>query len=847
MKKFKTYSEYKSAVVSEKITIAHIEAKQYLFTFTSYSGNVYDRSVDHVVTSMKLNGSDLTEASSIGTVVSGTYYYDITANKLYVYSTDIGNDKFLATYRLFFSSAPLNLSYDLNYGHEVYYKPRLRTSIPYSVKTDSSAIGTALIASGNMTLTNTDRELDSYGKFYFENQNIKVYSYSRNMPESEIKLIYDGIIVTKTFTDKDIKFKINNKLDFINNLVSLELYPELSNISESVQNTYKSRVFGRVDGLQCQSVSVVGENFDLTGTISGTETSTAITGTSTSFLSELSPDDELTLSDGQVVTVETITDNTHLVISDGLDSDVSGVTVTVVPFTPSPNYNRTWQVSSSGLRETECNINSIPFVNALELDDIRDLEQGDIVSVNGQTRVIDSISGNRIVVTQSFLPIPTTSDTVVRKPVQKAYYLGKELSKNAYNISNSSSGCQLVFDIDTEESHFLSRTVDSTATYTISSGSRTISRDSGTNDQLPELIKTRDYIQVGNSDFYEVLQVSSSTVTIRTAISATYTNQKIKVKSVIGIEDDSIISVDVLGETVDGEIDGIWIKNSSKFILKMLTEQGLSDIINTNSFTEVENNQDFTISLVIPSNQGSSKSEKLKTIFNKITQSTFTSLSLDSNFQLTYNSVDTSVDFDNLITITDHDIVSWSNKTEQSDLFNDISATYNEKQINTISEDSSSSIVLFENELATDIGINKTDEFSLNLYRESEAYASVQRKTMLSQSLNNTIEIKSDLRYSDLELGQVVITSLQIVDNFGDTDDDKRLMTVISIKKDGESITFGLSDLSNLFVKRAIITENTISDYVSATNDEILINSWITEDNGTNDDNDNTYGRNIII
>ena len=845
---FKTYNEFKDAVISEKITLVHLHAKQYLLTFTNYSGDVYVRDVDHVITNVVQNGAILTEVSAIGAIIIGTYFYDMAANKLYVYSTDIGNDKYLVTYRLFFSTAPVNLSYDLNNGDEVSYDSRLKTNVPYSVKTDSSAIGTALIASGKLTLDNTDHLLDGYGKLFFENQEVRVYSYNRDLTDDQIQLIYDGVIVSKTFTEKDMSFKINNRLDFINNLVDLRAYAVADNISSSVSNTYMSRPFGRVDGLQAQSISIIGESFSLIGTISGTSGSTTLTGTGTDFVGQLSPNDILTLSDGKVVTVESVYGSTTLYITDELEDTVTDETALVEPAISSPRYNRTWNISSAALRETVCNITAVPFTNAVELDDIRDIEINDIITLNdGQVRLIDSISGNRIVLSQSFLPLPVVGNTITRLPVQHAYYLGKELDKNKYTVTNSTSGCQLLLDEDMEESHFIAKAIDTSATYSISSGNRIINRDSGTNEQLPELIKPRDYIQIGNSAFYEVLQVSASTITIRTNIATSHTNDMIRVKNVEVINDDSVISVDVLGETVDGETDGVWIKNSSQFVKKLLVEQGLSGIINSDSFDNTSNSMDFTVSVVIPTSPSSDKSESIKKILNKVTQSTFTSLTINSNMELVYQSVEAAVDYNNLITIGEFDVITWKSKTEQNILFEKIITAYKAKQVNTISESSSHSFVEFINALAGDLGINKINEFDVVLYKESEAYSMAQRRAMMTQNLNTVVEITSDLRLSSVELGDTVIVDLDTVSNFGDLSTNKRLMVVTAIKRDGEKISMSLSDLSNLFAKRAVITENTAVDYIATTVDEKLINSYITIDNGTIENDDSTYGRNIII
>src|SRR5512139_3417785 len=67
------------------------------------------------------------------------------------------------------------------------------------------------------------------------------------------------------------------------------------------------------------------------GTIAANDASTAVTGTTTAFTTELVVGDVLVVDDGQILSVAAITDNTHLTLAVATTAAISGATFDYIP------------------------------------------------------------------------------------------------------------------------------------------------------------------------------------------------------------------------------------------------------------------------------------------------------------------------------------------------------------------------------------------------------------------------------------------------------------------------------------------------------------------------------------
>ena len=129
-----TYTEFIEQTTSEKIVLAHIHCKWQAYTFTSHTGNIHQKTMDFFVSDVSQDAASLTLASDKDSVVSGTYFFDPLTNILYVYSSDIDASDVIVTFKLFFSTAPIQLPHDMDSGEDVYYEPRIKSTSGISVK-----------------------------------------------------------------------------------------------------------------------------------------------------------------------------------------------------------------------------------------------------------------------------------------------------------------------------------------------------------------------------------------------------------------------------------------------------------------------------------------------------------------------------------------------------------------------------------------------------------------------------------------------------------------------------------------------------------------------------------------
>lgn len=802
--------------------LVHIHGTRRIVSFTNISGNIYKASVDYPIISCKQNGSSLTLASS-SSVSSGEYYYDDL--ELYVYSTDINNDVFIAKHRLLFSDKPVNKSWDLNSGNIHYYEPRLLSSIGYKSELDRELVGISIVGGGTISLDNTDSYFQNiYGKYVFNYNDVQLY-------DEDYNILYRGTITNSKYGANDVSFQVKDNLDFLKEQVSLSRYTD-DDVADNIKNNYKKRVFGKVDGLLLQSIDMVGESATLSGTHTISAGTTTLSGSSSSYFNECTPGDIIIIDDVEY-RIKSISSSTSLTLAKEAETSISSESVNIRYNTANRNYNRTFQVSDKPLHKVSTIVTDYASLSSIQLDSTEGLRAGDNIVISGEEKVIESISTNNYIkLTTQLSAAPGISSSVTRDPINKLYYDGKEVPKDLYTSSNNISlGCYLILDIDFEKQLYPGFNM---ITVNTSVSSNTITSEDA---NFNKYIKPRDYISIDDgSNYYEVLDVDSDTITLTTTTLNGDSVTDIYVKNVNIVNDNSKLSADVFGETEDDDIlNGTLITTASQCIYKLLSENIDSDLINSTSFTNSEAKEEYMISFVTSPNGNT-----LKSVIDTLNKSVLGYLSLNSELKFEYNIIDFSLDYDNLTTIDRYELLNFEYDRSSKELYRYIEGIYREQQYNYITKSRQEELYQHDND-SDYVNTNKKLDVKLALY---DAEGMIRRYGLLYS--RNNIEVDLELPYNsdyvDLQIGDSIIVDIP---NFDHPDfDSKKVMLINSVRKNQESIFLQCVDISELFTRRCIITEDSASEYTSASNSEKQKYSYITEDNGLVDDSE--IERNLI-
>lgn len=840
----------------EIITLAHINVKKYAYTFEHVSGNIYKKQVNKVVASVIKDNVSMSESTDKLTLTNNQFFFDDTTFTLYVYDASIDDSEYLITYKLLFSTAPIELTHDLSEdGTICEYLTRLTVTSAFNIKIDASAVGTAIIGAGTIKLQNVDGYFNDWTGYIWERQQVKLYSIERGQAEDNAVLIYDGVITSKDVDRSSVNIKISNELNIVNKSVESSTIsygmPQIISLNDDIQGIYRNRIWGKVDGVKCQPLDVNPETFTLSGSVVLSSSSNTVNGTGTLFLTQISSGDNLLTSSGEHEVIDVVS-NTSLILSEIPTSNYSGA-AQVVYNVVNPSFNRVWDISSRPLRETVVNILYQPASTIYEVDNISDLEIGDniLVHTNSQEylRQIESIFAKNIVINQAIPTSLSGTSYITRKPIQRCYYNKKEISviPEAISITNSND-CYITLSREFESYAGKVSYIDASGSWIGSSGTNYISR-SVISEEITDLLLPRNYF-LYNGTLYEIASVTTTDTYTRirftTNLASSVSSQGLFVNFVNTLSYDSDLVVDVIGETQNGTSSGAWIKNGIQFLRQQLTEAGLGDKI-TDSFDMIGGKSDHVISLIAPISPGQKTMPKLKTLVDQLNGSIGGALFVNKDFKFDYKIIDFSFDYSkDPIFIEEYDLISWSKKEERNDLNKDINFSYRSRQINysTLKEDSS--FYQSTNQLAAMIGNITTLNFESCLYNEIDARSMANRMLFLTTLLNTTLQIKTDLRFYNLNILDIVEIKLNnftsIIPGY-----PNRYMLVLEIKKDSDSMEIVLGDLGSSISRRGIIVPNTFVNYSGAANNEVLKSSYITDNRGLENNEEDTKGFNLII
>jgi hypothetical protein len=852
--RFNNRTEYIQSEASEKLTLVHVHGKQRLYVFSGPSSFIYSKTVPYFVNRVKQNDTYLTRVTSLPSLtVAGQFYYDIKSSILYI-RPDLdaapNETEIIVEYRFFYSDVGINATWDLNdISEEVFYDGRIKSAPGYKHKIGIDQALTSLVGSGTLNLHASDGELDSiFDKIIFENQQVVIYSWNRDLDPSEARVIYRGRITNKSFNTDDISFTIKDPIFELLEPPSNSVYSSADNVNSSVNGQYKRSVYGRVDGLRCQSVDQIADGYALTGTISADSALPKLFGTGTQFLTEVFQDDEIKVGT-QTFTVERILSNTEIDVSD--EPDFSFVTQ---PGTNKPergfsNKNRSFLSTEHICTEQTKTIVSVPQLNRVVLSDTDGLFPGDFIefqSTSERIEIKNTAPGNIVVLRQNMINRPTIGSNAIRRPIQRVYINGRLIPANKYTVNNSSS-CGVTLATDVEFSIAKIKTANFNLNFT--NGNREITYTDGGEISLEDTFQAGDWIKpedVTYTTYYKISYVDENSIWLTQNFSNPTITDVAKYKKPEYVDDDTVISVDILGKTVNGLASGVWISTVAQTERDLLSQLAITSI-NEASFTNgaVDGNQ--LVSIAIPEDFSSKSLPSVKDIVDKLNKSISSSLTLDNDLNIKFQVLNAFTEEDIQI-ITDFDVIDWNIKSVNGKAFNKAVAKYRFTDVNNGTLTNGNQVYTFESEFVNRyIETGKVSEIELYLYNQNEAQISAHRNIYQNRLSMATVTIKSDLRLENTEIGDIVIVDFaRMYKRYGDEETRKKVMLVIGKTVTGEGTEFELSDLGNTFNTSSYITDNLANEYILSDENERLINGYITDNQGIVEDLEDTAGVHLI-
>lgn len=848
-----TYSEFQNAVSSEKLTLAVLNASKRLMGWTLHSGSVYKLTNFSfpALQSIEDSGTAYTAAASLGAISASKYFYDRSASTLYIQTTgsDNPNGRFIAaTVRFFFANAPITLPHDLSTGYDVYFDPMISSTSSFGVEIDViNQAGEAVEGSGSLTLFNDQSFWQShFDKLVFENKDCYIYSYHRDLPLSEKKLLFQGKIEKKSYSTDKIQFALKDLLSELKNIIPLANMEDVggARIPDNLNLAKQRTIYGRVYGHRPTNIDQVLTGYPGTGTISVTNGSVNVTGSGTTFLTQLKPDDQLVIADERY-TIADVTSDTAATLSEAYPggSD-SGLALSIVPDRPKRFMNRVWKIAGHALREPIQTTEATSTVEKLHVADTTDMYAGDKLYLgnlgSGELVTVDTIQSEKIVkLTQTLAGAPSVG-TALRKPaVQNVRINDVELLYyRDYTLDASTATLTLRPTAEANASPI--RQLANNITFT--SGSRTVTGAGFNGTILPGYMVGC----VGQADFFEVLAVDSDT-SLRITSNATYTSSSTKglYKALIFDPEKDVLTCEVLGKTANGTTSGELLDTAPAIVESMLGDLGLSSIVDTASFTEAKGIAYQQIGIVIPEKYTETKTPTFKDAINKINKSVFGSLIQSDAFKLSYLVLRPKKSI-SALRFGESDILRISAKSSAEKVIKTAIVTYAPREYDYTTLTNSVQTHQQTSDNATYlIQTDRERVFTSYLSRSEDALIYANRWSFLLETSAGSLDIETKLQGATLEVGDIIdVEHRKLFERIGDGQ-NRRLVLVEKVKKNGESVSLEVVDLSNTFNRVAAITDAT-NDWVNATSDEKLYGGFITDQYGLINNDPDSFGTNLI-
>lgn len=853
---------------SEKLTLATVQAKQRLYNFSTDGEGIYHRQVDYYVFNLSQDDGLLTRVDSPA-LNPGEWHYNPETGTLLVFpleDKDPTEVELIATYKLFLSNKGITLpapeAQDLipDIGIDVFWQGRITSSPGYKHKIGIDQGLTSLVGEGTLKLQNADGGLDDvFDRLIFENQRVVIYSWSPKATPGEAKVIYRGQVTNTSYDVGEISFRIKDQI--FNLLDSPEMRPyigirpgetgtaETDFINQNDEGVIQRRVYGRVDGLKCIGIDQVGPGREIGGTISMEIGSQVITGVGTTWLTQIIQGDTIVV-ENQEFEVETIESNTSLTVSRTAEFGFQGRPYSIIPGRAS-TFNRFWRATGHPCAEVNTTVVRAFQLNRVRLESVQGLNPGDFINFSGalNTRVqIRRIAENNTVVLRQNLPIrPFVGSTVVRSPIQNVYIEGRLIPFEDYDIQNFEDpfgSCEVKFFFPEFN---LSRPSRTPFNATFTNGSRVVT--SGAAEVgLTELMQPGDFIKPDDvsTTWYKISSLTDEEIKLTQNFVESTTTERLLIRRVNYLNDDSNVSVDILGRTVDNTISGEWIRTAAQVQKDLLTEIGLTDL-NTDSFDKGSIDTNALISLALPLRASDRSIPTVKDVADLLNKSVTTSLTLDNDLLVKFQSL-TVYAKEHPTVLKDSDIISWSFKSTNGKTYRRGLARYRFSDIDRLTLDTGNRVTNFTSQfVARYIGTNKINELDLYLYNDRDAQTALRRNIYYNSKKVSTLSVTTDLRFENVEIGDIIQVDLRrIYVRKGSEAHRSKIMLVVGKTVTGSRTTLELTDLGNNFNASAYVTTNEAPEYAAANETQRMLQGFITNNAGITDEDENTANTQLI-
>jgi len=741
----------------------------------------------------------------------------------------------------------------LNLQEDVYFEPQVDSTSAFGVEIDTvNQQNEAIEGSGTLTLVN-DQDFwpKNFDKLAFENQECSIYSYSRELDPSEAKLLFRGKVESKTYSSSKIQFKLKDLMADLKSTIALSTIGSLSLRSPAnLSQAYQRMIFGRAQGFRPVNIDALQNgSYPITGTVTVSNGSATVTGSSTLFLKELSPDDVIVLS-GVSYTIATVDSNTSLTLTETYATvGESGLNVEVKPANSKRWMNRVWKIAGHSLNEPLRTTLVGSSTSRLFVSSTEDIRDGDRIYVgtlgSGELVTVDRVvNSTQLVLSESLSSNPVVGTAVRRPAVQKIRINDNEL---LYYRDFTLDASSAVLTLRESAEINAGQTRESTQQGTFTNGSRTVT---GTGTFFKTLLKPGAVIRPkGSVDFYEVLAVVSDTeITLRTAPSGLSPNPKtaqIQFKDLV-LWDNDVLSLEVSGRTVDGTTNGKLLSTAPEIVKTLLVDLGAENELDVDSFINASNFSGEELSVSIPKKFDEKKLPTYRDIINEINKSVFGVLLQNQDFKFSYDILRPQAGDSASLSLKEHDCLGFKVTSTNKNVIQKALVEYNRKEFDYEIKQESIQLSEKTSDYATIIlKVGKQKTFQSLLVNQADADRLAARWSFLLENSTNQIEIETKLQAMELQINDVIMLSHQkLYERFSGTAKAKILL-IERIEKSASGVTLAAVDLSNAF-NRVCFISNTTTSYTETEDVEKLSSGFYCDSDGTISADDSSFGTNLI-
>jgi len=250
--------------------------------------------------------------------------------------------------------------------------------------------------------------------------------------------------------------------------------------------------------------------------------------------------------------------------------------------------------------------------------------------------------------------------------------------------------------------------------------------------------------------------------------------------------------------------------------------------------------------MAIPEEFSGTDAPQIRTVIDDVNRSIFGSLTLNNELKLEFNPL-RPTRVSTMRRLFEHDLINWNISSQVKNIIQRAEVRFDFKEFDFLSREKSHSFQSKVSNTAKFLSKTSREKIIKTLLVDTDdARIFANRWAFILEVASSVIKFQTKLQLADNQVSDTIdITHQKFYERIGSSG-NRKIGLIQKITKSYDGVSVELEDLANAFSRCSTITENDADNFANSNENGIFLNGFITDNNGMQANDPDTFGVSLI-